>query len=138
MRTTILIVSLIFGIAGTIRADEISKSFQVNRVLIPQGNMTLFSHESFFLGVSCISGPVGEIQGIRELKIGDTIRSDSYSLKVGVIEATLYLKDVFWKGEIKARAGEVECVAAENHGKFPYDDDCDALWARIKPCYVPR
>ena len=114
-----------------------SRIFNVRYAIAPQGKIELYSHESVLFGLSCKSGKVNTINDIRNIKIGDTIRSGEHSFKVGVIEVTQYLTDVTWGGKTQARAGEVHCIAARDKSMFPYDDDCNALWVLIKPCLVP-
>jgi hypothetical protein len=95
---------------------------------------TLFKHESILLGLSCRSGPVGELINLQRVSLGDTIRYGEYSFVVGIIEVTLFKKDVSWSGEVLGRKGEVNCVLAADKQSLPSDDDCDALWVLARGC----
>jgi len=85
-----------------------------------------------------MSGPVGELKGLKTIRIGDNIDYGKYSFRVGVITATRLTKDLVIGGEVHARKGETICVVAANHAALPSEDDCDALWLNIKNCWPLR
>jgi hypothetical protein len=86
------------------------------------------------LGLSCSSGPVGDVPGLEKVSIGDTIRYGDYSFRVGLIEVTRFNKDFSWGGTEIARTGELVCVLAADKASLPREDDCDALWIRAAGC----
>ena len=92
------------------------------------------SHEPILLGLSCSSGPVGDLEKIKQIKIGDTIRLKKYSFRVGLIQATKYFEDFSWNGNTIARKGDTVCVLAADAKSLPSENDCEALWVRIPKC----
>ncbi len=99
---------------------------------------TLFSHESVLFGLSCKSGPVGELHNLHQVKIGDTISHKAYSFRVGLIEVTKFLEDARWGGETIAKKGDVVCVLAADEESLPSEGRCKALWVRIPKCRPVR
>jgi len=110
------------------------EEFLATRVDVSQGEVTLFSHESILLGLSCISGSVGKLDGLNTISIGDTIKYDKYSFRVGIIKVSKFKEDATWGGETIAKKGDVVCVVAANEDALPSDKDCSALWLRIVNC----
>ena len=108
--------------------------FSATSIDVSKGDVTLYSHERVLLGLSCRSGPVGKLTGLKTISIGDTINHEEYSFKVGIIEVTKFNEDLSSDGETIAKKGEVVCVVAENEDALPSDKDCDALWLRIVNC----
>jgi hypothetical protein len=101
---------------------------------VSQGVVTLYRHENILLGLSCKSGPVGQLTGLKTISIGDTIKHDKYSFRVGIIEVSKFNEDASWSGKTIAKKGDVVCVVAGSEGTLPSDKDCDALWLRIANC----
>jgi hypothetical protein len=95
---------------------------------------TLLSHESVLLGLSCKSGPVGELPNLRQVKIGDVITYKGYSFRVGLIEVTKFFEDMKSGRQTIAKKGDVVCVLAADERSLPYEDRCKALWVRIAKC----
>ena len=113
-------------------ADPVT--IRASAVEVLEGSATLFSHESVFLGMSCKSGPVGELSALRTVRVGDKISLGKYSFRVGVIEVTKHSQDVQVGGKTIAKAGDVECVMAADEKTLPYGDKCNALWVRAAKC----
>ena len=99
------------------------------------GEATLYQHRSILFGLSCMSGPIGDIKGLKRISLGDTIRYKETSFKVGIIEVTRFNEDYISHGEKIAKKGDVVCVLVANEDAFPSDNDCDALWVRIVNCH---
>ena len=96
----------------------------------------LYSHESILLGFSCKSGPVGTLQGVSVVRLGDTVTVGGKSFRVGIIEVTKYNEDAEWGKDILAKKGDLVCVLAPDAKSLPYDDDCEALWINAPGCRV--
>lgn len=107
--------------------------FNVNTIDVSQGEITLFAEESTILGLSCTSGSKGKLSGLNTIKIGDIIKYEKYSFRVGIIEVSK-VNDYLNAKENVVQNSEVTCVVAENESALPYDEDCDALWLRIVNC----
>ena len=110
------------------------EEFHATSIDVAQGEVTLYSHESILLGLSCKSGPVGKLTGLRTISIGDTIKHGKYSFRVGIIKVSKFNEDASWGGKTIAKKGDVVCVVAANEDALPSDKDCDALWLRIVNC----
>ena len=110
------------------------EEFKVTSIDVSQGEVTLYSHESILLGLSCESGPVGKVTGLRTISIGDVINHEKYTFQVGVIQVSKFNQDASWGGETIAKKGDVVCVVAANEDALPSEKDCDALWLRITNC----
>ena len=134
MKRLMLLGLLYFIIGGSVWALD-TENFKATSIDVSQGVATLYSHESVFLGLSCKSGPVGELSGLYTISIGDTIKFDKYSFHVGIIKVSKFNEDLSWGGKTIAEKGDVVCVVAANKDSLPNDDDdCDALWLRITNC----
>jgi hypothetical protein len=131
---TVFTVLLFLLLPISLAEDSDTRTFTAKRVSVPTGKAILYSHEKVFFGISCKSNPVGELSDLKEISIGDVIMLGNYSIKVGIIQVTEYFKDMVWKGQVLAKAGDCQCVVAESYDKLPYEDDCDALWLQIKTC----
>lgn len=110
------------------------EEFLATSIDISEREVTLYSHESILLGLSCKSGPVGKLTGLRTISIGDTIKHGKYSFRVGIIKVSKFNEDASWGGKTIAKKGDVVCVVAANEDALPSDKDCDALWLRIVNC----
>ena len=95
---------------------------------------TLLSHESMLLGLSCRSGPVGQLPNLRLVKIGDVITYKGYSFRVGLIEVTKFTEDMKSGRQTIAKQGDVTCVLAADEQSLPYENRCKALWVLIAKC----
>ena len=126
-------LSLFLAGLGVVHALEVEE-YRATAVEVAGGTATLLSHESILSGLSCRSGPVGELPNLRQVKLGDAITLKNYSFRVGLIEVTRFLEDASWGGNTIARKGDVVCVLAANESALPSDDDCEALWVRIPKC----
>ncbi len=132
IRTLIVIVSIqLLSTSGY--ALEIEE-YRVNEIKVVGGSAKLLSHESILLGLSCRSGPVGDLPNLSQVSIGDTITLGKYTFKVGLIEVTKYLEDASWRGNTIAKKGDIVCVVAADEKALPHEDDCEALWVRIPNC----
>jgi hypothetical protein len=47
------------------------------------GDAVMYTHEKVLLGLSCRSGPVGKLNDLSEVRIGDTLTVGIYSFRVG-------------------------------------------------------
>ncbi len=101
---------------------------------------TMYSKTPRFLGVTCRTAPVGDVAGLKQVKIGDTLSLGNFSIKVGVIEAVSFSEDLVAKdGRVLVRKGEVQCAVAANERALPYEKRrCDALWVFTPRCRVIR
>ena len=99
---------------------------------------TMYSKTPRFLGVTCRTAPVGEVAGLKQVKVGDTVSLGDFSIKVGVIEAVSFSEDLVAKdGQVLVRKGEVQCAVAANERALPYDQRrCDALWVFASRCRI--
>ncbi|MEE8113378.1 MAG: hypothetical protein V3T23_03390, partial [Nitrososphaerales archaeon] len=122
---------------GAVHALEVEE-YRATAVEVAGGTATLLSHESFLFGLSCRSGPVGDLPNLRQVKLGDTITLKDYSFRVGLIEVTRFLDDASWGGNTIAKKGDIVCVLAADERALPSDDDCEALWVRIPKCRSVR
>ncbi len=110
------------------------EEFAATSIDASRGEVTLYSHESILLGLSCKSGPVGKLTGSRTISIGDTITHEKYSFRVGIIKVSKFNQDTSWGGKTIAKKGDIVCVVAANEDALPSEKDCDALWLRITNC----
>lgn len=140
MPFVILLMSAVIVWASVAEAQEVAtETFSVSSIQVLSQKIQILRHDSILLGLSCRSGKVADIEiPSGKLSLGDTIRYEDHSFSIGVIEVTKYNKDFSWQGELMAKKGDVDCVVASHDSKLPHDDDCDAEWARIKPCLVLR
>jgi hypothetical protein len=116
-----------------VHALDVEK-YRATSVEVASGTATLLSHESVLFGLSCSSGPVGDLPNLKQVELGDTITLKNYSFRVGVIEVTRVLEDMSWAGETIAKKGDIVCVLAADEKALPSDDDCEALWVHIPQC----
>jgi hypothetical protein len=131
---TVFTVLLFLLLPISLAEDSDTRTFIAKRVSVPTGKAILYSHEKVLSEILCKSSPVGELNDLEEIRIGDVIKLGNYSITVGIIQVTEYFKDMVWKGQVFAKAGDCQCVVAESYDKLPYEDDCDALWLQIKTC----
>lgn len=131
-RTFLIIVFCLLG-SSSIRALETERSRAVAVEVLDQ-SATLLSHESILLGLSCKSGPIGELPNLRQVMIGDVISYKNYSFRVGLIEVTKFLEDAKSGGQTIANKEDIVCVLAADERSLPYEDRCKALWVRIAKC----
>jgi hypothetical protein len=131
-RAVFVIVACLLG-PSTVQALETIKSRAMAVEALDQ-SATLLSHESILFGLSCKSGPVGELPDLRQVKIGDTISYKSYSFTVGLINVTKLFEDARWGGETIAKKGDIVCVLAADERSLPSEDRCKALWVYIPKC----
>ena len=110
------------------------EEFPATSIDVSQGEVTLYTHESVLLGLSCKSGSVAKLIGLRTISIGDTIKHEKYSFRVGIIKVSKFNQDASWGGKTIAKKGDVVCVVAANEDALPSEKDCDALWLRINNC----
>ena len=84
------------------------------------------------------TAPEGEIEWLKQVRIGDTVFLDKHSFKVGVIEAVSFSEDLRTKdGKVLAQKGDTQCAIAANEKALPYDKKrCDALWVFTPKCRV--
>jgi hypothetical protein len=125
-------ISLLLNINASYALE--AEEFRAKIVEVEDGVATLFSHESALFGLSCSSGPIGELENIKIIKLGDTIFLNNYEFMVGIINVTRFLEDASWGGTKIAKKGDVVCVLAADEAALPSDGDCDALWVRIPHC----
>lgn len=111
-----------------------TKEFKASEIASIDGKATLLSHESIWLGLTCRSGSVGRFSNLKQVKLGDTIKHEKYSFRVGLIEVTHYLEDFKWGKDVIAKKGDTVCVIAADKSALPSEHDCDALWLRIPKC----
>ncbi len=99
---------------------------------------TLYAKKPLYLGVSCRTAPEGEIEWLKQVRIGDTVFLGKHSFKVGVIEAVSFSEDLRTKdGKVLAQKGDTQCAIAANEKALPYDKKrCDALWVFTPKCRV--
>jgi hypothetical protein len=133
MKKLFIFLFLCMLIGVTAWALDVEEFFATS-VDVSQGEVTLFSQESILLGLSCKSGPVGKLTGLKTISIGDTINHDKYSFRVGIIKVSKFNEDATWDGKTIVKKGDLVCVAAANEDALPSDKDCDALWLRIVNC----
>jgi len=130
-----LIAVVLLAAAGSVSALDVTK-LHARAVDLSNSKAVLNTHESVLLGLSCKSGPVGTVQGVSVVKLGDTVTAGGKSFRVGIIEVTKYNEDAKWGKEILARKGDVVCVLAPDEKSLPYDDDCEAIWVNAPGCRV--
>lgn len=128
---------LIAFASSEVLALDVAES-NAQEVDLSSSSAVLNSHESILLGLSCKSGPIGMLEGVSVIKIGDTVTAGGRSFRVGIIEVTKYNEDAKWGNEVLAKKGDVVCVLAPNAASLPYDDDCNALWVNVPGCRVLR
>lgn len=126
----IMIALSFWSISYAINSEE----FNVQQVSFQEGSATLYAHESVWLGVTCKSGPIGKVEDRTSLSIGDTVTVGKFTVNVGFIECTKYYEEIKFHDEIIANKGETICVAAKNKDMLPHDDECHAVWIRIRDC----
>ncbi len=127
-----IVVFCFFG-PSTVQGLETEES-RAMAIEVLEQSATILSHESILLGLSCKSGPVGELPNLRHVKIGDTISYKDYSFRVGLIKVTKFLEDARWSGQTIAKKGDIVCVLAADERSLPSEDRCKALWVRISKC----
>ncbi len=123
---TICTLSLFLAGLGVVHALEVEE-YRATAVEVAGGTATLLSHESILFGLSCNSGPVGDLPNLRQVKLGDTVTLKKYSFHVGLIKVTRFLEDMGWGGNTIAKKGDIVCVLAADEKALPSDDDCEAL-----------
>jgi hypothetical protein len=133
MKGLSIFLFLCMSIGVTAWALDVEEFFATS-IDVSHGEVTLYSHESILLGLSCKSGPVGKLTELRTISIGDTIKHGKYSFRVGIIKVSKFNEDASWGGKTIAKKGDVVCVVAANEDALPSDKDCDALWLRIVNC----
>lgn len=91
---------------------------------------TMYSRQKVYLGVSCRTAPEGDVEWLKQAKIGDTVFLGKHSFKVGIIETVAFSEDLKTKGgKLLAAKGDTQCVLAANEQSLPYDQKrCDGLW----------
>ena len=129
----LFVLTLLFP-AYTFAID--TSTFLASEIKSKSGKGRLFKHELVIFGLSCSSGPVSELLLPESISLGQTIKFETGSIKVGLIKVTHFDEDVEWQGEYIGRKGERSCVVAESENKLPTADDCDALWVHIPQCIV--
>ena len=128
-----LFLCMFFG--ASVWASDVEK-FYATSINVSQGMATLYSQETVLLGVSCRTGAVGKLTGLRTISIGDTIKHGRYSFRVGIIEVSKMNEDARWGGETIAKKGDIVCVVAASGDTLPSDNACDALWLQIVNCQL--
>ena len=101
---------------------------------------TMYSRKSVYLGVSCRTSPEGEVEWLKQAKIGDTVFLGKHSFKVGIIETVTFSEDLkTTDGKLLAAKGDTQCVLAANEQSLPYDKKrCDGLWVFIPKCRITQ
>ncbi len=97
MKRLSIFLFLCMSIGVTAWALDVEEFFATS-VDVSQGEVTLFSHESILLGLSCKSGPVGKLTRLKTISIGDTIKHDKYSFRIGIIKVSKFNEDATWGG----------------------------------------
>ena len=129
---------LLMGIAThQAHAIEMKKSL-ANKISILDEKITLYKQESVWFGMSCQSTPIGSIDGVKVLSIGDTVSLEDESFKVGVIAVNEILEGVEVLGKALSTKGDVICMAASDESKLPSAEGCQALWLHIAKCQVDK
>ena len=129
--TTFFFLCMFIG--ASVWASDVGK-FYATSIDVSQGVATLYSKEPVLLGVSCKTGPVGRLAGLRTISIGDTIKNNRYSFRVGIIEVSMINEDASWGGETIAKKGDIVCHVAPSEDALSSDKGCDALWLQIVHC----
>ena len=98
----------------------------------------MYSKKRVHFGISCRTAPEGEVTGLKQAKIGDTVFFGKISFRIGVIEAVSFSEDLLAKdGRVLVRKGDVQCAMAADEKALPYDQKrCDALWVFTSRCRV--
>ncbi len=122
---------MFFG--ASVWASDVGK-FYATSIDVSQGVATLYNQETVLLGVSCRTGAVGKLAGLRTISIGDTIKHSRYSFRVGIIEVSKMNEDTRWGGETIAKKGDIVCTVAASGDTLPSDNACNALWLQIVNC----
>ena len=133
MKSRFVAAVLLILVSFPTMADD-SVTSQAHEIDVSRSKITLLINEPKMMGLTCFSGPIGELNGLSRIKIGDTIKYGKYKFSVGIIQATKFYSEFAFGGEVFARKGETVCVVAANNAALPSEDDCDALWLRIRDC----
>ena len=59
--------------------------YLANRIDVSKSEVTLYTHKKVLFGLSCSSGPDGQLTGLETISVGDVISYKNYSFQVGLI-----------------------------------------------------
>lgn len=110
------------------------EEFFATGIDVTDKEITLYSQEPIIFGFGCKGGAVGILTGLKTIRIGDVIRNDRYSFRVGIIQVARFNKDMSSEGSPGVKKGDVICLVAESEDALPSNKQCDALWLRIVNC----
>ena len=108
--------------------------YRVNAADLGSETVEMRANEPILFGASCRSGPVGRVSAPGIVQVGDMVSAGDYSFRVGIIKIHQFNRDFVFGGETIARAGDIQCVLAEDERALPSDDDCEALWLYAPSC----
>ncbi len=138
MKKLVLLFALLSMVSPVAWSLDVAE-FRAQSIDVSRGKAVLYSHESALLGLSCKSGPIGEVTNRSTISLGDEIRVGKYEFRVGLIQVTRFNEDLRGPGtEVIARRGDLVCVLAANERALPSKDDCDAIWVRVTNCLPLR
>ena len=131
----LLLLAAVFATANALAAGPVMTRVTAIEAL---DKATMYSQERAYLGFSCRTAPEGEIEWLKQAKIGDAVFLGKHSFKVGLIEAVAFSEDLKTKdGKVLAAKGDTQCVLAANEQSLPYDKKrCDGRWVFIPKCRV--
>lgn len=135
MKQIFLLAALLAAISPTQAANPVTARVKAIEAL---DKATLYSKKSAYLGFSCKTAPEGNIEWLKQARLGDTVFLGKFSFKLGVIESVVFTEDLRTKdGKVLVAKGTTQCVLAESERSLPYDEKrCDGLWVFIPQCRV--
>ena len=122
-------ITLLAVVAITPSASLAAEDFRVKSAAALDGRVECFAHQA------TATGPCEAFTPPARVSLGESFAANGKERQIGVIVATQAEKDMPENG-LDIRKGEWTCVAAENVGNIPSDENQDQnlTWLFIPKC----
>ena len=126
----------LFALLGTsaFGSGRLTDVFHAEQISVANSAALLYRSKTATPGTSCEQEAAVKIKGLKRVNIGDTIQHDGISLKVGVIEVTLFNDVLEMADNEKFKKGDRLCRIAASLGDLPNSTNCGSVWISVKNC----